>query len=89
MAYLRAYLRHLEEVFPVYVTSDLGEEKVRVCIKEYPALYRILESSQEDLEIAHGELLPNLAYFNDCFPEDIAAFIERTTAGFVGQRKPN
>ena len=45
------------------MTSDLGKEKVRVCIKEYTELYRILESSQEDLEVAHGELLPNLAYF--------------------------
>lgn len=69
------------------MTSDLGKEKVRVCIKEYPELYRILESSQEDLEVAHGELLPNLAYFKSRARGFSVTCIREESARYAGLKR--
>lgn len=81
---LVSYLNFLAEHFPVYVTSDLCEERVSACTKRYKDLY-YSTGSGDSLTIFSRDLTPNLKYFNSIYNKVVADYIERMTESFVKQ----
>lgn len=79
---LENYLNYLSERFPIYVSSNLSQSSIQQCVEKYPRIYGFKEQNDHSITIHTSELVPNLKYFNTCFSEAYASFIERTTEGY-------
>lgn len=79
---LKAYLKFLSDMFPIYIATDFGESSIGHVVQQYPTLYHIHEQGR-NFVISAGIDRPNLKFFNSVYSDDLASYLQKITKFYM------